>query len=153
MTENGNPFENRAALERTEAQWREVLSPEQFAVLREAGTERPFSGEYWDEYSPGTYYCRACGAELFSADAKFDARCGWPSFFAPLAEDRVVYIRDATLGMERVEVQCAACRSHLGHVFEGEGFGTPTDLRYCMNSVSLEFRPDAPGAPEEAARD
>ncbi|WP_129659065.1 peptide-methionine (R)-S-oxide reductase MsrB [Rothia uropygialis] len=126
---------------RTEVEWKEILSPEEYSVLREAGTERPFSGEYWDEFSSGTYSCRACGAELFTADTKFDAQCGWPSFFAPLAEDRVRYIKDTALGMERIEVQCANCHSHLGHVFEGEGLGTPTDLRYCMNSVSLKFTP------------
>ncbi|WP_269928241.1 peptide-methionine (R)-S-oxide reductase MsrB [Kocuria massiliensis] len=146
-----NPFKNSAlgadgndsgaASQRTEVEWQQVLSPEEYAVLRQAGTERPFTGEYWDEDSPGTYSCRACGAELFAADTKFDAQCGWPSFFAPLAEDRVRYIKDTTMGMERIEVQCARCHSHMGHVFQGEGFGTPTDLRYCMNSVSLKFTP------------
>lgn len=152
MTEQQNqqnsPFDRRAPeplgepAQRTEADWREILSPEEYDVLREAGTERPFTGRYWDEFSPGTYSCRACGAQLFSAQTKFDARCGWPSFFAPLAEDRVRYIRDSSLGMERIEVRCASCDSHLGHVFEGEGLGTPTDLRYCMNSVSLDFTPE-----------
>ena len=152
MTEQQNqqnsPFDRRAPGplgdpgRRTEADWREILSPEEYAVLREAGTERPFTGRYWDEFSPGTYSCRASGAQLFSAQTKFDARCGWPSFFAPLAEDRVRYIRDSSLGMERIEVRCASCDSHLGHVFEGEGLGTPTDLRYCMNSVSLDFTPE-----------
>jgi len=110
-------------------------------VLRQAGTERPFTGEYVDTTTQGVYECRACGAELFRSDTKFSSHCGWPSFFAPLAEDRVRYIEDTTMGMKRVEVRCATCDSHLGHVFEGEGYGTPTDLRYCMNSVSLRLAP------------
>lgn len=125
---------------RTEVQWQEILTPEEFHVLRQAGTERPFTGEYWDTNTEGVYSCRACGAELFASTTKFDAGCGWPSFYAPLAEDRVRYISDETLGMKRVEVRCANCDSHMGHVFEGEGFGTPTDLRYCMNSLSLSLR-------------
>lgn len=125
---------------KTDEQWRTELTPDEFQVLRKAGTERPFTGEYWDTTTEGVYECRACGQELFTSNAKFDAGCGWPSFFAPLAEDRVRYIRDSTLGMVRVEVRCAACDSHLGHVFEGEGFNTPTDQRYCMNSVSLRLK-------------
>ena len=114
-------------------------------MLRQAGTERPYTGEYWDTHTEGVYACRACGAELFRSDQKFDSHCGWPSFFAPLAEERVVYLRDATLGMERIEVRCASCNSHLGHVFQGEGFDTPTDLRYCINSLSLRLEPAADG--------
>jgi len=125
---------------KTDEQWRTELTPDEFQVLRKAGTERPFTGEYWDTTTEGVYECRACGQELFTSNAKFDAGCGWPSFFAPLAEDRVRYIRDSTLGMVRVEVRCAACDSHLGHVFEGEGFNTPTDQRFCMNSVSLRLK-------------
>jgi peptide-methionine (R)-S-oxide reductase len=135
-------MEQAAGTERTEAEWREILSPEEYHVLREAGTERPFSGEYETETRTGVYACRACGAELFRSQAKFDAHCGWPSFFAPLAEDRVRYIRDSSMGMERIEVRCAACDSHMGHVFRGEGFPTPTDLRYCINSVSLRLVPE-----------
>ncbi|WP_433913765.1 peptide-methionine (R)-S-oxide reductase MsrB [Brevibacterium litoralis] len=122
---------------RTEAQWREILSPEEYHVLREAGTERPFVGEYTDTFAEGSYRCRACKAELFRSETKFASHCGWPAFFAPLAEDRVRYIRDETLGMERVEVRCGTCDSHLGHVFGGEGYPTPTDLRYCINSIAL----------------
>lgn len=123
--------------------WKEVLKPHEYQVMREAGTEYPFTGEYWDNKSEGIYSCRGCGAELFRSDEKFDAHCGWPSFFAPLAEDRVRYLRDTSMGMIRVEVRCAACDSHLGHVFEGEGFNTPTDLRYCLNSISLTFAPSS----------
>ncbi|XNZ01260.1 peptide-methionine (R)-S-oxide reductase MsrB [Micrococcus luteus] len=128
----------------TEQDWAARLSPEEFQVLRRAGTERAFSGEYWDTDTVGVYACRACGAELFRSEQKFSAHCGWPSFFAPLAEDRVEYVEDTSFGMRRVEVRCAACASHLGHVFEGEGYDTPTDLRYCINSISLTLQPEGP---------
>jgi peptide-methionine (R)-S-oxide reductase len=126
---------------KSEQEWREQLSPEEYHVLREAGTERPFTGEYDSTTTEGIYACRACSAELFRSETKFDAHCGWPSFYAPLAEDRVQYIQDDSLGRTRTEVRCASCGSHLGHVFEGEGFGTPTDLRYCMNSISMTLVP------------
>lgn len=130
------------AFQLTEDQWRIKLNPDEFHVLREAGTEPPFVGEYTDLEDEGVYRCRACGAELFRSTTKFSSHCGWPSFFAPLAEDRVRYLEDRSLLMRpRVEVRCANCDSHLGHVFEGEGYDTPTDLRYCINSISLSFDP------------
>jgi peptide-methionine (R)-S-oxide reductase len=128
-----------AAVVKTDAEWRAELTPAEYAVLRRAGTERPFVGEYTDNHRVGTYRCRACGSELFRSQTKFDSHCGWPSFFSPLAGDRVIEREDTSLGTRRVEVVCANCHSHLGHVFAGEGYGTPTDLRYCINSISLTF--------------
>ena len=123
----------------TDDQWRERLTPQEYHVLREGGTEPAFTGEYTDNKAAGTYSCRACGAQLFTSDTKFDSQCGWPSFYEPLAKDSVVYIEDTSLGRTRTEVRCAACDGHLGHVFEGEGYGTPTDQRYCINSISVNF--------------
>ncbi|WP_035794139.1 peptide-methionine (R)-S-oxide reductase MsrB [Kitasatospora mediocidica] len=128
-------------IEKTDAEWRAQLSPQEYKVLRQAGTEAPFVGEYTDTKTVGVYSCRACGSELFSSETKFDSHCGWPSYYAPLAEDRVEYIEDTTLGMRRVEVRCATCGGHLGHVFEGEGYANPTDQRYCINSISLTLKP------------
>ena len=135
-------------VKKSDAEWREELSPEEFKVLRQAGTEAPFVGEYTDTKTVGVYRCRACDAELFRSETKFDSHCGWPSFYAPLAEDRVEYIEDKTFGRTRTEVRCANCGSHLGHVFEGEGYGTPTDQRYCINSISMKLEPEA--GPEDA---
>ncbi|GAA1896216.1 peptide-methionine (R)-S-oxide reductase MsrB [Lapillicoccus jejuensis] len=139
QTETGKTYE----VAKTDEQWRAELSPAEYQVLRQAGTERPYVGEYTDTKTEGVYSCRACGAELFRSETKFDSHCGWPSFYAPLAEDRVEYIEDRTMGMKRVEVRCGTCGSHLGHVFEGEGYGTPTDQRYCINSISLRLEPKA----------
>jgi len=128
-----------AAVTKSDEEWRQQLTPDEYAVLRKAGTERAFTGEYTDNHRTGVYRCRACGTELFRSDTKFDSHCGWPSFFTPLAGDRVIEREDRKFGMARTEVVCANCHSHLGHVFAGEGYGTPTDLRYCINSISLTF--------------
>ena len=127
---------------KSDEQWRSELSPEEFRVLRESGTEAPFVGEYTDTETNGIYACRACGSELFRSDAKFHSGCGWPSFFTPLAAQSVTEIKDMSHGMVRTEIRCAACDSHLGHVFEGEGYKTPTDLRYCINSISMTLIAD-----------
>jgi len=132
-------------VKKTDEQWRSELSPKEYAVLRKAATEPAFTGEYTDNHKVGIYSCRACGAELFRSETKFDSHCGWPSFFTPLAGEAVVEIVDDSMGVRRTEVRCANCDSHLGHVFSGEGFGTPTDLRYCINSISLRFS-EAPSA-------
>ena len=129
------------AVERTDAEWKLELNPQEFAVLRKASTERAWTGALLDEHRTGVYRCRACAAELFRSDTKFDSHCGWPSFFSPLAGDAVELITDTTLGMRRTEVRCAHCGSHLGHVFD-DAPQTPTGDRYCMNSVSLTFEPD-----------
>lgn len=131
-----------ATVIKTDEQWREQLSEHEYAVLRQAATEAPFVGEYTNSEREGLYSCRACGAELFRSQTKFPSHCGWPSFFTPLAGDAVIERVDDTLGMRRTEVLCAACHSHLGHVFSGEGYPNPTDLRYCINSISLTFRED-----------
>lgn len=130
------------AVEKTDEEWRAELTPAEYEVLRKAGTERAFVGEYTDTKTTGVYKCRACQSELFRSGTKFDSHCGWPSFFAPLAEDRVEYIEDRSFGSVRTEVRCANCGSHLGHVFSGEGYGTPTDQRYCINSISLTLEPE-----------
>ena len=127
---------------KTEAEWRELLTPEQYAVLREAATERPWTGELLDEERAGIYTCAACNTELFKSGTKFDSGCGWPSFYESVRPDAVELIEDTTLGMVRTEVRCANCGSHLGHVFP-DGFGTPTGDRYCMNSIALDFTPES----------
>lgn len=129
------------AVEKTEDEWRAELGDEQYKVLREAGTERAWTGELLDEARAGLYTCAACGAELFKSGTKFDSGCGWPSFYDSVNPDAVELLEDRSLGVVRTEVRCANCGSHLGHVFD-DGFGTPTGLRYCMNSLSLGFHAD-----------
>ncbi|MDX6274834.1 MAG: peptide-methionine (R)-S-oxide reductase [Frankiales bacterium] len=126
-------------VQKTEEQWKAELSPEEYAVLREAGTERAWTGELLDEKRLGTYSCRACGQELFTSETKFESHCGWPSFYEPKAGDAVELVEDRSMGMKRVEVRCANCGSHLGHVFD-DSPQTPTGDRFCMNSVSLSFK-------------
>lgn len=127
---------------KSDQEWRQELAPEEYAVLRQAATERPFTGEYTDTETVGAYECRACGAELFRSTTKFASHCGWPSFYDPADSDAVLLREDRTMGMKRIEVLCASCHSHLGHVFEGEGYDTPTDQRYCINSIALKLVPE-----------
>ncbi len=133
---------NDFPLDLPDQEWRKRLDELEYHVLRESGTEAPFTGEYTDTTAEGVYECRACGTELFRSEAKFSSHCGWPSFFEPLTGDRVIYLEDHSIpGRPRVEVRCAACNSHLGHVFRGEGYDTPTDERYCINSICLRLVP------------
>ena len=124
---------------KTEAEWRAQLDPEQYRILREKGTEAPFSGEYDHVFEPGTYHCAGCGAELFTSEAKYDSGCGWPAFSAPASGEALEEETDTSYGMVRTEVMCASCGGHLGHVFPDGP--RPTGLRYCMNGAALTFRP------------
>ncbi|UXI67437.1 peptide-methionine (R)-S-oxide reductase MsrB [Tahibacter amnicola] len=124
---------------KTDAQWREELTPEQYAICRCSATERAFTGKYWDHHAAGTYLCAACGSELFDSTTKYDSGSGWPSYWQPVNPDAVSEHEDRTHGMRRVEVRCARCDSHLGHVFTDGP--RPTGLRYCINSAALDFAP------------
>jgi peptide-methionine (R)-S-oxide reductase len=126
-----------AKVTKTDDEWRQEMTPEEYAIMREAGTERAFTGEYWDTKTPGTYRCRGCGAELFDSDTKYDSGSGWPSFYAPVDEAAVSTKVDNSMMMERIEVLCASCEAHLGHVFPDGP--QPTGLRFCMNSASLKL--------------
>ncbi|MEV0697553.1 peptide-methionine (R)-S-oxide reductase MsrB [Saccharopolyspora sp. NPDC050389] len=136
-----DPVAGTPKVTKTEQEWREQLSPNEYAVLRQAATEPAWQGEYVDTKAVGVYECRGCGAELFRSDTKFESHCGWPSFYDPTDSDAVILREDRSLGMVRVEVLCAACHGHLGHVFEGEGYPTPTDQRYCINSIAVRLVP------------
>ena len=148
------PEQPKSAVTKTDEEWAKSLTPDQYRILRKAGTERAGGKVYkeFKEQGEGTYYCAGCNAELFSSKEKFDARCGWPSFYDPSKAKNVEYKTDFDLGYVRTEVRCKVCDGHLGHVFTGEGFETPTDKRYCINGTVLKFVPKKV-EPEEAAKD
>jgi peptide-methionine (R)-S-oxide reductase len=141
-----NPYysnTNTKPLKVSNAEWKKILPADLYATAREQATERPFTGKFWDATAKGTYYCAVCGNKLFRSDAKFASNCGWPSFFEPVRKNSVIYREDHSVGMDRTEVVCARCQSHLGHIFDDGP--PPTGKRFCMNSVSLDFQPDALG--------
>lgn len=142
-TNSERPADPPSKVTKTDEEWKEILSPEQYRILRQAGTERAHGDVYreFKKQGSGTYHCAGCGALLFSSDEKFDSGCGWPSFYDPADASNVRTKVDRAMGMVRIEVICAKCEGHLGHVFEGEGFDTPTDKRYCINGGGLVFVP------------
>ena len=140
MTKKENPYYNKNKTDKLavpDAEWKQILSPEVYHILREKGTERPFTSPYETSKEIGTYYCAACGNALFKSDTKFDSGCGWPSFYEPISKGSIIYTPDNSHGMVRTEVQCGKCKGHLGHVFEDGP--PPTGLRYCINGVVLDF--------------
>ncbi len=145
-TDNGhqnNPYYSNTDTKKlnvSNAEWKKILSPALYATAREAATEQPFTGRFWNANAKGTYYCAVCGNKLFRSDAKFASTCGWPSFFEAVGKNSVVYKEDDSYGMQRTEVLCARCGSHLGHIFDDGP--PPTGKRFCMNSISLDFQPD-----------
>lgn len=139
--------ESEDRIEKSDEEWRKTLTPEQYAVLRKAGTERAFTGEYWNHKADGSYVCAGCGATLFTSDTKFDSGCGWPSFFDAVEDSKIIQREDNSHGMRRVEVLCRRCGGHLGHLFD-DGPRDKTGLRYCINSVSIDFQPKEGGGTE-----
>ena len=140
QSQNKEPKTMNSNSKKTEAQWKAELTPEQYEVLRNKGTERAFTGEYWDHFEKGKYVCAGCGNDLFTSDTKFDSHCGWPSFDKAI-KGSVVYVQDLSYGMVRTEVLCAKCDGHLGHIFD-DGPKETTGQRFCMNSVSIKFVPE-----------